>query len=129
MVSAHAGVGGAAQQIPRVVIEPVQNFDIGAVGQMPVGEVRLPAGVGLGGLEADIGAARSFTWLAGDQPGLVQDAADRRCRGGLQAFVFQMPGNGDRAGVMALTGQLGAQSDHPVANLRCGGVRAAMRAP
>lgn len=83
MVSAHAGVGGAAQQIPRVVIEPVQNFDIGAVGQMPVGEVRLPAGVGLGGLEADIGAARSFTWLAGDQPGLVQECGGSSMSRGL----------------------------------------------
>ncbi len=32
-------VGGAAQQVPGVVIEPVQDLNVGAIGQAPVGEV------------------------------------------------------------------------------------------
>jgi hypothetical protein len=41
-----------------VVVDEVQDLDLGAVGQMPLGGVRLPAFVGQAGLEADEGGAR-----------------------------------------------------------------------
>ena len=48
-VAGDRGVGGAAEQVAGVVVEPVEDLDVGAVGQAPVGEVGLPALVGLGG--------------------------------------------------------------------------------
>jgi hypothetical protein len=60
-----------------VVVEPVEDLHIAAVSQAPVGEVRLPAFVGLFGGEAVIGAAWSFAWLRGDQAVVAQDAPDR----------------------------------------------------
>ena len=50
-------VGGAGQQVAGVVVEPVQDLDVGAIGEAPVGEVRLPGLVGLGGFEPDVGGA------------------------------------------------------------------------
>ena len=47
-----AAVGGAGQQVSGVIVEPVEDFDVGAVGQGPVGEVGLPGLVGLAGGEA-----------------------------------------------------------------------------
>ena len=46
-----------------MVVEPVEDFDLGAVGQGPVGEVGLPAFVGLVGGEAVVGAFGAFAWL------------------------------------------------------------------
>lgn len=60
-----------------MVIEPVEDLDVTAVGQGPVGEVGLPTLVGLGGLEAQVGAFRAFAWLwdsgsgLGAHPGLL----------------------------------------------------------
>ncbi len=50
-----------------MVVEPVQDFDVGAVGVVPVGEVGLPGFVGLGGFEADVGGFWSFAGSGGDQ--------------------------------------------------------------
>ena len=44
------------QQEPGVVVEEVEDLDVGAVSEAPVGEVGLPGLVGLGGFEADVGA-------------------------------------------------------------------------
>ena len=93
------GVGGARQQQPGVVVEPVQDLHVGAVCQVPMGEVGLPALVGLGGLEAAVGAARPLMRLRGDQPGGVQDPPDRRSRRNVPVFGSQPRRDGDRAGV------------------------------
>ena len=61
-----------------MVVEPVEDFGVAAVGQCPMGEVGLPAFIGLFGGEAAIGAAGPFTGLWGDQAVVMQDAADRR---------------------------------------------------
>jgi hypothetical protein len=37
--SGDALVGGAVQQVPGVVVEPVEDFDVGAVGEGPVSRV------------------------------------------------------------------------------------------
>jgi hypothetical protein len=43
--------GVAADAEPGVVVEQVEDFHVGAVGQRPVGDVELPALVGLLGGE------------------------------------------------------------------------------
>ena len=44
-------VGGAGEQVAGMVIEPVQDLDVSAVREAPVGEVGLPGFVGLGRFE------------------------------------------------------------------------------
>ena len=108
VVAGDRGVGGAAEQVAGVVVEPVEDLDVGAVGEAPVGEVGLPALVGLGGVEAAVGGAGSFAWLGDDQAGGVQDAADRGGRRRPVALVLEVPGDRDRAGVQAVRGELRA---------------------
>ena len=100
-VAGDRGVGGAAEQVAGVVIEPVQDLDIGAIGERPVGEVGLPALVGLGRCEAAVGGPWSFAGLGNDEPGGVQDASDGRGRGRPVAFLVEVPRDGDRAGIEA----------------------------
>jgi hypothetical protein len=57
-----------------VIIEPVEDLDVAAVGQGPVGEIGLPAFIGLLGLETDVGAFGPFTRLRGDQDVVVRGA-------------------------------------------------------
>ena len=52
--------GGAGEQVAGVVIEEVQDLGVGSVGQGPVGEVGLPAFVGLVGFEAVQGGFGRF---------------------------------------------------------------------
>jgi hypothetical protein len=54
LIAAHRLMDRAGQQIPRVVIEPVQDLHIAAAEKPRVGEVRLPHLVGLAGLEAGV---------------------------------------------------------------------------
>ena len=49
-----------------MVVDPVEYFDVGVIGQPPVGEVGLPAFVGLFGGKADIGGFGTFLWLRVD---------------------------------------------------------------
>jgi hypothetical protein len=51
-----------------VVIEEVEDLDVGAVGQRPVGRVGLPALVGQLGLEATPRALRSLLGLGVTKP-------------------------------------------------------------
>jgi hypothetical protein len=70
--------GGAGQQITGVVIEPVDDLDFAAVGEVPVGEVGLPERVGRGSLKADPGAARALARLGHDEACGPEEAPDRR---------------------------------------------------
>jgi len=105
-VAGDSWVCGAADEVAGVVVEPVEDFYVGAVGQVPVGEVGLPAFVGLGGLEPVVGGARSLSGLGDDQGSGVQDAADGRGRGCAVALFAQVPGDGDGAGIEAVACQL-----------------------
>jgi hypothetical protein len=69
-------VGQGGEQVAGVVIQPVDDLHASAVGQLPVGEVGLPALVGLVGLESPVGAFGSLLRFRGDQPGGGEDAAD-----------------------------------------------------
>ena len=60
--------GRAGEQVAGVVVEPADDLDLGAVGEVPVGEVGLPDLVGRGGLEPDPGAARALARLGHDWP-------------------------------------------------------------
>jgi len=65
-----------------VIIDEVQDLDMGAVNEPPVSEVGLPAFVGLIGGEADVGGLGSFLRGGGDQPGRGEMAVDRADRDG-----------------------------------------------
>ncbi len=120
-------VGGAGQQVAGVVVEPVQDLDVGAVGEAPVGEVGLPGLVGLRGFEPEVGRPGSLPWFRDDQAGGVQDASDRggrRCR---QVLLLQVPGQGDRACVQPRGGQLDSKLHDPLGNLGRHSVRAGSR--
>jgi hypothetical protein len=93
------GPGAAAQQVAGVIIKPVDDLRFGSAVQGPVGEVGLPALVRQVGLEAPAGGAGPLAGLGGDQAGGVQDPADRRGRRDVQPGLFQVPGDGDGAGV------------------------------
>jgi hypothetical protein len=46
------------ERVAGVVAEPAQELGVGAIGQAPVGEVGLPALVGVFGLATDVGGFR-----------------------------------------------------------------------
>ena len=67
VIAGDRSVSGAGDQVSRVVVEPVQDLDIAAVRESPVGEVGLPGLVRLGGFEADVRGLRAFLRLRGDE--------------------------------------------------------------
>jgi hypothetical protein len=91
-----------------VVVEPIEDFDMGAVGEPPVGEVGLPAFVWLFGGEADVGGFGSFGGGGFDEAGGVQVATDRCRRHDRGVVVAQVPGDGGGAVVEAFARQFGA---------------------
>ena len=96
-----AAVGGYRDREAGAVVEPAQNFDVGAGGQSPVGEVSLPAFVGLGGGEANIGRLGTFLRGGFDQAGAVEVAADGGGRDTELVVVLEVPGDGVWSGVEA----------------------------
>lgn len=124
-----AVVGGDREGVAGVVVEEVEDFDVGAVGQAPVGEVGLPAFVGLFGGEADVGGLGSFLGLGSDHSGGVQVAADGVDRDGQAVAVVQVPGDGLWAVVEAVAGQFGAQRHDQVDGGLCQPGRAGVGAP
>jgi len=94
-----------------------------------VDEIRLPALVGLLGLEADVGAAGSLARLRCDQPGAGK-VPGHRGPGHRDAVVLgQVPAQGVRAGVQALVGQLLTQPDYQLDRRRRDRGRRAVRTP
>ena len=61
------GVGGEGENVAGVVIQPGQDLGIRAAGERVVGEVGLPALVGLLGGEANVGRPRPLRSIGGDQ--------------------------------------------------------------
>jgi hypothetical protein len=58
--SGHRWSAVAANRNHPVIVEPVEDLDFGAFGQLPGGEIGSPALVGLGGFKPVMGAARAF---------------------------------------------------------------------
>ncbi len=50
-----AAVGGDGEGVAGVVVDEVEDFDVGSISEPPVGEVVLPAFIGLLGRVADVG--------------------------------------------------------------------------
>jgi hypothetical protein len=84
-----------------VVVELVQDLDVAPRTQAPMGDVRLPALVGLVGLEADDGAPGPRVRLRGDEAPTVQDPPDGGDRWSVTVASFQLwtllPGVGRNA--------------------------------
>jgi hypothetical protein len=76
--SVEHGSGGGADEESGVVIEDVQDLDLAAVREGPVGDVGLPAFVGQVGFEPPPRGARSLVRLRGDEPALGENPPDRR---------------------------------------------------
>lgn len=64
--------GLGADDHSGVVVDDVKDFDVGAVGESPVCGVCLPAFVGEGCFETDVGGVGTFFGLWGDEPGSGQ---------------------------------------------------------
>ena len=106
-----------ADQEPGVVIEDVEDLDLGVVGEEPVGGVGLPAFVGLVGGEAHVGRLGTFEGLGGDEPATDQGPPDRRGCGDLVEFVLEVPGDGVRTGVEPVVDELFTELDDALFNL------------
>ena len=88
-----------------VVVDDVEDLDVGVVGQLAVGDVGLPALVGLGGLESSPRGAGSFLGLCGDESAAAQDPPNSRHGRsfGDGRIGVQMGGDGFGAGVEPLS--------------------------
>ena len=116
VVAAHPPEHRAPQQVAGVVVEPARDLDLAAVGQSPVGEVRLPDLVGRGRLEPNPGAPWTLVRLGHDEAHGVERPADGRDRRHRQAFPPEVPGDRHRSRVKATGGQLPTEGDDPVAD-------------
>lgn len=97
-----------------MIVEPGQDLHVAAVGQRPVGEVRLPGLVGLFGGEPAQGRAGAFAWFGVDQAGGGDDPPDGRDRRGwVDALGGQVPGDGGRPGVQPVGDQFLSQFEDP----------------
>jgi hypothetical protein len=94
-----------------VVVDDVEDLDVGAVGQPPVRRVGLPQLVGQGRLEPHERRARALVRLGRDQPVAAQDPPHRGRGGRRPESAADMVGDGRRTGVVAGGGELGAQCD------------------
>jgi hypothetical protein len=70
-------LGQAGDGYPGVVVEQVEDFDLVAVGEVPVGDVGLPQLIGHGGFEAFPRRAGPFVRLSDDEASAFEDAPNR----------------------------------------------------
>ena len=68
--------GDGGEKVSGVIVEPVDDLHSAAVGELPVGEVRLPALVGLVGLESPIRPFGSLLRFWADQPRSGENTTD-----------------------------------------------------
>jgi hypothetical protein len=127
-------VGGDREGVAGVVVEPAQDLGIGAgacvgSGQPVVGEVGLPALVGLLGLEADVGRAGAFGRLRGDQAQPGQVPGDRRPRDPDTMMMLQVPADRVAAGVQAALDELLTYRDDQLEHCRGARVGGGLRTP
>ena len=101
-VAGDAAMHGDRECLAGVVIEPVEDLHIRLVGQPPVGEVRLPALIGLLGGKPDVGGFGPLLRGGGDQTGRAQVPMDGVHRNAQPVVVFEVPGDGMWSVVEAL---------------------------
>lgn len=98
-----------------MVVDDVQDLDLGTGGQRHVGHVHLPALVGQLGAEADVGALRALVGLGGDEASGLEHPPDRRDRGnGSVALPGEVHSDRLRAGVVAGLDELLAHTNDVV---------------
>ena len=119
----------AGQAEPGVVVEPVEDLGVGAVGQRPVGDVGLPALVGLGGLEADVAALGPLVRLRGDESAGGEDSPDGGDRRAGAVPAVQMVGDGGRTGLVPVAVEVFADREDLVLELAAGAGGAMPRPP
>jgi len=73
-----------------MVIKPVDDFNIGPIGESPVGEIGLPCLVGLVRFEANVGGLGPFAWFGDYQARLFQDSTDGGLSGGMMALFIEV---------------------------------------
>jgi hypothetical protein len=112
-----------------VVVEHVADLDIGAIGEGPVGDVGLPAFVGLLGGEPDEGALGSLVRLRRDESALGQDPPDRGHRWAGVVASLDMERDGRRACFVAGLVEFLADRHDLVLDLQRRAVRAARWPP
>jgi len=127
VIAGDPAAGRAPEQEAGVVVEPGHDLDLGAIGELPVGEVGLPDLVGRRGLEPDPGAAWTLPWFGHDEPGGMEDAPDGRGRRDGQAVPLEVPGDGGGTRVETSRDKLPAQGGDPVADDAGGSLRAGVR--
>ena len=107
----------------------VEHFDLGAVGEAVVGDVELPALVRGVRAEPLVAGFRAFVRLRGDESAGGQDPPDRRDRRHRVGAValFEVGGDGGRAGFVAVPVEVFAQRDDLVLDRLGGAARARVR--
>src|SRR3981081_3936373 len=109
--------GDRGQAEAGMVIEQVQDLDVTAVGQQPVGGVGLPELVGQLGLKAYPRWLGALVWLRLDQALGLEDAPDGRPGGRPSQAEAEVVGDGLGTGVKAGLAELSPQLDDGLLNL------------
>jgi hypothetical protein len=117
----------AADTEPGVVVEQVEDLHLGSVGERPVGNVELPAFVGLLGGEPQVAALRPLVRLRGDEAAGGQDPPDRGDRRRRPELLLEVERDRRRAGVMTAAVEFLADPDDLVLDRHGGPLRAAQR--
>jgi hypothetical protein len=97
-------MGGDEQ--PGVVIDQVQDLDLGAVGQVPEGKVALPELIGEVRLKPIEGCLGTLVGLGDDEPLALEDTPDAGARRQLGEAFGEVMEDGLGAGVEAGAGRL-----------------------
>jgi hypothetical protein len=97
-----------------VVVDDVEDLEVGAVGDGDVGDVGLPALVGQVGFEADVTALGALVGLGGHEPARLEHAPNRGGRRCLAVPVREVEPDGLSASVQPCVEQLFAHRDDGV---------------
>ncbi len=111
--------GLRSHQEPGVVVDQVQDLDLGATGEPPVGDVGLPAFIRLIGLEPDERAPRALLGLGDDEAPAGKDPPDRCDRWAAAVALGEVEPDRVGPGIKPLVGQVLAELDDlPLQGLR-----------
>jgi hypothetical protein len=107
-----AGHGLGSDAEPGVVVDDVEDLEVGVIGDADVGDVCLPALVREVGLEADVAALGPLVRFRGDEAAGFEDPPDRRDRRRVTPALNKVVADRLGAGVEAAVGELLAERDH-----------------
>lgn len=121
--SGDALVGGDRQGVAGVVVDPGEDFCVGAIREAVVGEVGLPGFVGLFGFESDVGGAGLLLGLVGDTASGAEVPVDGRCGDRDVVVVLEVPAGRGGSGVQACERELVAKVDDEFHHVGWGATR------